>query len=142
MSRWLGSERGSQIVEFALVAPILVFLLLAIPILGMGVRAWLVVEGAAREGARELAITGDVNAARARVTKEVTEVGGLAARDTKGNLLFGPGDVEITLTGSAATVAVTYRQPTFLPNLGNLIGVNLGSYFTVKGKATFRPEMR
>jgi Flp pilus assembly protein TadG len=45
-------ERGDAIVEFALVAPILLLILFGILEVGRVVDAWIVVQNAAREGAR------------------------------------------------------------------------------------------
>jgi Flp pilus assembly protein TadG len=52
----MSDERGEALVEFALVAPILVLILVSILELGRVVDAWLVVHNAAREGARAGAV--------------------------------------------------------------------------------------
>lgn len=52
MARWVSEERGEAVVEFALLAPLLVLILVSILELGRVVDAWLVVHNAAREGAR------------------------------------------------------------------------------------------
>lgn len=140
MRRRREQQRGSQIVEFALIAPILVFLVLSVPILGMIVRSWLVVEAAAREGARVLAIRGDAPAARERAYQEVTLFGGLP---TQGGVLFSANDIH--MSPNEGIVVVTYRQPTYVPFLGNLMNagdLNLGPYFVVQGRARFLREGR
>ncbi|HWI61509.1 MAG TPA: TadE/TadG family type IV pilus assembly protein [Symbiobacteriaceae bacterium] len=136
--RWVRDQRGSQIVEFALIAPILISLVLMVPILGMAVRAWVVTEGAAREGARVLGVTGDASAACDRAFQEVTVFGQLPAT-SGGKTLFSRQDISLNL--STGEVVVFYRQPTVLPALGQLLNGNrLSDYFEVVGRARFRLE--
>lgn len=136
---WL-EERGSQIVEFALIAPILIYLVLMVPVLGMAVRAWVVVEGAAREGARVLAVTGSTTVACDRAYREVTLYGQLAAKSGEADL-FRRSD--ITFNEATGEVTVRYRQPTYLPGLGLLLnGSRLDDYFEVSGRASFLSEQR
>lgn len=136
--RWLRDQQGSQIVEFAMIAPILVSLVLLVPILGMAVRAWIVTEGAAREGARVLAVTGNVSAACDRAYDEVTLFGQLPTK-YGGQTLFAESD--ITVNRATGEVSVLYRQPTVLPALGQLLNGDLmADYFQVVGKARFLPE--
>jgi len=63
----LGGERGAVAVEFALIFPVLLLLVLGILEFGLGYHAWDVTQNAAREGARMGAVTPDVGAIRARV---------------------------------------------------------------------------
>ena len=62
-------DRGSAVVEFALVVPLVLLLLLGVVEVGLVARGQLMVISAAREGAREAAATPDpaaaVRAARA-----------------------------------------------------------------------------
>jgi len=134
----LADERGSQIVEFALIAPILIYLLLMVPVLGMLVRAWVVVEIAAREGARTLAVTGNPELACQRAFQEVTVYGGLPEGGKNGanfRRSF------ITYNLAEGRVTVEYRQPTYMPGLGLLLGGDpMDERITVRGEATFMPE--
>jgi Flp pilus assembly protein TadG len=54
--RWVGSsghsERGQSVVEFALIVPLLLFLMLGVVDFGRGVGAYVALSHAAREGAR------------------------------------------------------------------------------------------
>lgn len=135
-------ERGSQIVEFALVAPLLCFLVLSAPVLGMAVRAWFVVEAAAREGARVAAITGDVAQARQRACHAVTAVGQLRT-EAGGTALFAcdGAHVDVQFTTAGAEVTVVYHQPTIIPGLGALLGGESWSGpFRLVGRAIYLPE--
>ncbi|MGP0224887.1 MULTISPECIES: TadE/TadG family type IV pilus assembly protein [unclassified Paenarthrobacter] len=58
------SERGAVAVEFALLAPVLVLLVLGIMEFGRAYNAQVSLSNAAREGVRVMAISNDVTAAR------------------------------------------------------------------------------
>jgi Flp pilus assembly protein TadG len=57
------SDRGAVTVEFALILPILLILLVGIIEFGQAYNTQIALQGAAREGARALALGEDVNAA-------------------------------------------------------------------------------
>lgn len=134
----LREERGSQIVEFALIAPILLYLILMVPVLGMLVRSWVVVEIAAREGARTLAVTGDPEVACQRAYREVTVYGGLPEGGDDGTFFRRS---YITYNVAEGRVTVEYRQPSYMPGLGLLLGGRrLDDTIPVRGEATFMPE--
>jgi Flp pilus assembly protein TadG len=95
-------QRGDAIVEFVLVLPILLLLLFGILEVGRVVDAWIVVQNAAREGARSGALaptTGAVNAAQN------------AARDYMQTAFSSRSDVDSTSVGtpviSSDAVSVT-----------------------------------
>lgn len=134
----LKEEKGSQIVEFALIAPILVYLLLMVPVMGMLVRAWVVTEIAAREAARTLAVSGSGEMACERAYQEVTLYGGLPEGGAS-NPYFRRHF--ITYNAAEGRVVVEYRQPTYMPGLGLLMGGDpMDEQITVRGEATFMPE--
>lgn len=138
MLRRLRDARGSQIVEFALIAPILIYLLLMVPVMGMLVRAWVVAEIAAREAARTLAISGNTALACERAYQEVTLYGGLPEGDSA-NPFFQRSF--ITYNAAEGRVAVEYRQPTYMPGLGLLLGGDpMDEQIPVRGEATYMPE--
>ena len=72
------SERGSAVVEFALVVPLVLALLLAVVEVAVVGRAQLELIGAAREGAREAATNPDP-ASAVRATRGALGGGGAAA---------------------------------------------------------------
>lgn len=108
------SQRGQALVEFALVLPFLVSLLVGLLLFGLGLHAKSVLTEAAAEGARVYAITGDAAAARDAAAEVIdqaqlpTSMGGL--------LLFDPdADISVAQDGTDGIVAITYRQPTLVP---------------------------
>ena len=104
----LRSEHGQAAVEFALVAPVLVVLLLAIVQAGIAFNHYLAVTDAARAAARE-AITARV----AGVTvPQIQQAAQSAAADLNpaqlGVAVADPSDPTFTQSGSTLTVTVTY----------------------------------
>ncbi len=65
--RRVGDERGAIVVEFALIVPVLLLLVLGIIEFGFGYHAWDATQNAAREGARLGAVSPDVAEIEARV---------------------------------------------------------------------------
>lgn len=101
-----GDRRGSAAVELALVLPLALMVALALLQVGLLTRDALVVAGAAREGAREAAVTVD----DARITEAALRGGGgLPASRT---------EVAVDRAGGAGdpvTVRVRYRAPVLVP---------------------------
>lgn len=133
MSMWrrLRSQRGSQMVEFALIAPIMLFLVLSIPAFGMTVRSWIVVSSAAREAAREAGlyrqnISDDQRRARAVAMAANEVLATLPAGEPKkpGDpppYFHAARDVSVAVASGKVTVTVSYRQPAYLPLLSKLL---------------------
>lgn len=96
-----GSERGAAAVEFALVLPVLIMLLLGIVEFGRIYNIQISVTNAAREGARVMAIGNDPGAAQT------------AAELSLGASNIGADSVVVTPTdcdgGGTATVTVTHH---------------------------------
>jgi Flp pilus assembly protein TadG len=101
----VGDERGAVAVEFALIFPVLVLLLVGIIEFGTMFNAQLLVQGAAREGAREMAVSGSVADAQAAALGVAP---GLAPALTSA-------DVTVSATtctdGADITVTVHYDKP-------------------------------
>ena len=109
MSR--ASERGAVAVEFAIVAPVLVMLLLGIVEFSRAYNAQASLSAAAREGVRVMAITGNQTTARsAAKTAAVSLRPGL--QDT--NINFGAPCPSTISTGTSpqATITITYSLST------------------------------
>lgn len=144
----LRDERGSQMVEFALIGPIVIYLVLAIPVFGMFTRTWLVVSAAARDGARAGALVSSSDSARrSRAIAEAAAAVYLphtATAGGKSHTYFDPNrDVNVFIAGDHITVAVTYHQPSYLPLLGALLGGSgprLGDTVPLTARASFRLE--
>lgn len=98
--------RGSATVEFALVLPLVLTMALALLQVGLLVKDRLVVEEAARAGARQAAVSGDDGATR----QAVIDAG--ASLDPDGLTV---GIERGTEAGSAVTVTVSYEDRVVLP---------------------------
>jgi hypothetical protein len=128
-------------VEFALVAPLLITLLLAIMVMGLVVNSKVVVAGAAREAGRTWAIEKNDTIARAKAADTIRD-GGLHYT-AAGQVLFDSGqDVQFQRQGDYIHVTVTYRQPTFFPLLARLIDPDSPNdgIISLKSEAVFRVE--
>lgn len=120
------SEDGSAAVEFALVLPLVLTAALALVQVGLIARDALVVAHAAREGAREAAVTTNDT----QVRNAVIDRGGLAADTTTV-------DVDRSGTGGeAVTVRVDHRIPLVVPFVGWLLPDDVA----VRASATMRQE--
>lgn len=120
-------ERGAAVVEFALVVPILLLLVMGIAEFGRVYYIQTTLSQAAREGAREMALKN--NAASAKST----------ARSSADPLVLTNGQISVspstciasgTTPAALATVTITYPVA-FLTSL-------FGSGVTVKGKGVMR----
>lgn len=110
--------RGQSLVEFALVVPIFVLIVLGIFDVGRAVFNYSTVANAAREGAREAVVNQDAVAVRA------------AAKDA--GIGLGLTDADITLAPCAAqdcpySVTVTYDYEPVTPLIGPLFNPTLSS---------------
>jgi len=120
--RLLSDERGAAAVEFALVFPLLIVLLFGIIEFGAMYNAQLMVTGAAREGARSMAVTGDAATAK------------LATIDAATGVALTASDIVVSAATCAAgtnvTVTITHDQH-FLTGM-------FGASVDLSGKATRR----
>jgi Flp pilus assembly protein TadG len=125
--RRTGSERGSAVVEFALLLPVLLLLLLALAQVGVLARDRLLLVQASRAGAREAAIT-DVE----------SEVLGAATRAAPGldPARLGLAVDRVGERGAPVTVRLSYE----VPIAGVLAGWLLPSVVTLGAEATSRQE--
>ena len=106
------SERGAVAVEFAIVAPVLVMLLLGIMEFGRAYNAQASLSAAAREGVRVMAITN--NAAAARTAAKNTAVS-LQPGLTDANIVFRDLDAPTSSTcvpGHRMSITITYNLST------------------------------
>lgn len=104
MSR--ASERGAVAVEFAILAPVLVMLLLGIMEFGRAYNAQASLSAAAREGVRVMAISNDQVAARTAAKNAAVS---LKPALTDGNISFG---VASCAPNAQMTVTISYNLST------------------------------
>lgn len=139
----LRSERGAEIIELAMVTPILLLLLGAIVDFGFVFRSWEVVTNAAREGARvgilpnsTCTATGSTDPLQQRVEAYLNS-SGIAGATIEAQQTF-----DAVNNINVCTVRVAMSQP--LPSLG-IFGQFVGGGFTtvqVAGGATMRTEVQ
>lgn len=129
-----GSERGAAAVEFALIVPVLLLLLFGIIEFGRVYNAQIELSGAAREGARVMAIQNNPTAARAATRLGAPSLNP-ALTDAQISVLTNGTDPSSCLTAAGtptltATVTATYPL-TFLTGM-------FGSSITITGKAVMQ----
>jgi Flp pilus assembly protein TadG len=121
-------ERGTATAEFALVLPLVLLMALALVQVGLLVKDQIVVEEAARAGAREAAVTTDDAEARDAA------IAAAVSLDTD--------QLEVTVdreggVGSAVNVTVVYHAPIDIPLVSWLFPADVD----VTGVATMRQEV-
>lgn len=142
MKRVLKTERAQSLVEFALVLPIFLILILATIDFGWGLRAYITATNSAREGAR----TGAVGEAADKITQSAIDRS--AGMLSSGNLAVEWRDKNGALTterkpGYLVTVKVNYNYNYITP-LGGMLsaftGGTLPSPLPMKVDSTMRVE--
>ncbi|HZQ81581.1 MAG TPA: TadE/TadG family type IV pilus assembly protein [Gaiellaceae bacterium] len=104
----LRSERGQTIVEFALVGPILIVLLLAIAQGGIAFNHYLAVTDAARAGSREAIMARISSLSVATIQQTAKDAAGDLNASQVGVTVSDPTDPTLQTSGSSVTVTVTY----------------------------------
>lgn len=111
LSRGLVRERGQSLVEFAVILPVLLLLVLGTVDLGMGFKTYIALTNAAREGVRWITIhPSDQAGAKDRIAEEAIRVGledGLLV-DNGFGVSFSPDQSEYA-AGDKVTVNVSYE---------------------------------
>lgn len=120
------NDRGAAVVEFALVAPLLILLLVGIAEFGRAYYLQTTLSGSAREAVRTMALDNDSVAARA------------TARSAAAPLVLSDGQIGVTpttcvsTTGAPASATVTISYVT--PFMSGLFGTTL----TLEGRGVMR----
>ncbi|OMH34547.1 pilus assembly protein TadE [Tersicoccus sp. Bi-70] len=128
----LGSERGAAAVEFALVVPVLLLLLLGIIEFGRAYNTQIELSGAAREAARVMAVRNDATAAKAAAQAAAPS---LNPALTTGQITIGLSNGSSCAANASTTypvVTVTAAYP-----LKFLTGM-FGSTITITGKSSMQ----
>jgi Flp pilus assembly protein TadG len=116
--RLLG-ERGAAAVEFALVVPVLLLLLLGIMEYSRAFNAQSTLSAAAREGARTMALANDLGQARSAARHAAAELGVPTSAVT-----ITPSSCTGSSATTAVTVTITHRQE-FVSGFLGRTGVDL-----------------
>ncbi|MPV37015.1 TadE family protein [Georgenia subflava] len=120
-------ERGAAAVEFALVVPLLILLVLGIAEFGRAYHLQTTLSGAAREGVRVMALQDDAAAARATARAAAP---GLDLTDTQ--IEVSPSSCAVSATSPVAQATVTVTYPM------DFITGAFGADLTLTGKGTMR----
>ena len=109
-------QTGSAVVEFALVLPLVLIVALSLVQVGLLVRDRLLIEAAARAGARVAALEADVAAVRAAALGAAPDIDPAHA------------SVDVTRQGTQGdpvTVSVSYDELVHVPLIGWLFGASI-----------------
>jgi Flp pilus assembly protein TadG len=145
LGRWLRSERGAELLEFAFVVPVLMLVLAGILDMGFLFKNYEVVTNAAREGARMASLPGWVESdVKARV-HDYLNAGGLngAAAGTTVEQIVLVTDVATGRSINGVKVAVTYPHSfMILGPISQLIqGAAITKDINLRAVATMRTEV-
>jgi Flp pilus assembly protein TadG len=141
-ARWSG-ESGAELIEFALVLPLLLLMMLGIIDFGFLFQRYEVITNAAREGARVAILPGYADAdAVARVNQYLTAGGLTGAHDPA--IIGHPAPVAVGgLCVAVTSVTVTYPYTySFVGGIATYFGADgLGSRTSLKATAEMRNEL-
>jgi Flp pilus assembly protein TadG len=113
------TERGATAVEFALIVPLLIVLVLGIVEFGHAFQVQGTLSAAAREGVRLMALQNDPAAARAAVRNAATS---LTPGITDAQIVISPASCPV-LNGGSTSVRLTITYP--MPYLTGFFGTGL-----------------
>jgi Flp pilus assembly protein TadG len=119
MRKGLRTERGATAVEFALVVPLLIVLMIGIAEFGRAFQVQGTLSAAAREGVRLMALQNDPAAARAAVRDAASS---LDPGITDAQIVISPASCPVLNSGSTS-VRVTINYP--MPYLTGFFGTGL-----------------
>ncbi len=131
MKNGIRQVRGQSLVEFALVVPILILIIVGTFDLGFAVYADNTLSLAAREGAR-YAVTRRTTATDADICQRVSQ--SAAALTVTCTVTWTPGRTQ----GSTVSVTATANYTPLTPVIGNLVGS--GGHITLTGKSSMYVE--
>lgn len=132
------SRRGQALVEFALILPVLIVMMMGVVDLGRGIYAYNAISNAAREGGRTAIVNQDLADIRSRAAAQATALGIPSSAPTSctSGVPGGPSGVCVSFVmpdlttdcsatlavGCQAVVTVKYTFTPITPVIGNLIG--------------------
>ncbi|MGI6093514.1 MAG: TadE/TadG family type IV pilus assembly protein [Negativicutes bacterium] len=129
IKKYIRDNRGQAVVEFALIVPVLLLLVLGIMEFSMVIHQYMVVAGASREGARAAALGGSDADIEAAVQNAVSGL-------DSAKLIVTPSPTPTRTQGDPVTVTVTYPFKPVTP----LIGAFFSEDYRIKGITVMRVE--
>ena len=120
MREGLGTERGATAVEFALIVPLLIVLVLGIAEFGRAFQVQATLSAAAREGVRVMALQNDPAAAKAAVRDAATS---LSPSITDAQISISPSTCPTTGGTTYVRLTINYSSPFLTDFFGD--GVDL-----------------
>ncbi|HSH79425.1 MAG TPA: TadE family protein [Herpetosiphonaceae bacterium] len=132
-------QGGQNLVEFALMLPVLVIILLGVLDLGRSFYTYISLTNAAREAAREAALTGSTSSAQ--VTREYTALDGANLSGcVNGSLTFTGSEQSFADGTKIYTARVSCRFQLVTPLMGQVVGAGANNRITIGSNATFAKE--
>lgn len=131
ISKFIKNNRGQTVVEFALVVPWLVLMLVGIIEFGLVLNQYMVMTAAAREGARSAALGADDRAVTGVVKAAIS-----SQNIDKSIVLVEINPSNARLRGNSVSVTVSYP----LKTVTNVMNVFFSETPTIQGSATMRIE--
>lgn len=143
LARRAGEESGAELIEFALVFPMLLLLAAGIADFGFLFQRYEVVTNAAREGARMAGLGGTTPYTQADVTERVQsylDSGGLTAAPAV-SVTWAPTTLASGRTVNLATVVVDYpHQFNIIGPVAAMVGGTGWGTITLRGQSVMRVE--
>ena len=126
----LRNEKGQSLIEFAILLPLLLLLLMGILEFGLMLNAYLSINNSAREGAR----LGIVDGSNLEISELITNLStNLSTEDLVVNIIPLEGSRQ---SGDALTVEVIYNYQVIIPIISNI----LNDVVVLKAKTSMRIE--
>ncbi|MDA3129152.1 hypothetical protein GJS40_03625 [Aliibacillus thermotolerans] len=104
---YMKNERGSQLIEFVAVFPLIIFAFLFVWQMALVAYTVVVAEGAARDGARVAAVEGDGGAVYSRVESSAGGLDVLNVNTTRSSGAYGD-EVQVEVTVALKTIDVPF----------------------------------
>jgi Flp pilus assembly protein TadG len=136
-NRRKGSERGQSLVEFAILLPVLMIILLGVVEFGWALKAYVQEQNAAREGARYWALHSTATCSLVKGAVDATAPGTLDWTDIDALPATGVTDCTAA-TATSITVTAVYEYP-FITPLGTFV-TSIAGPLKMKSSATMRVE--
>jgi len=127
----LDRDEGASALEFALIFPILIILIVGMIQFGIIFNQWLMIEHAAREGARWAGLRNEADFVRTRVIEAASAIG-----VEPGDITITPDDPVSAQPNTSITVRVEHDAPVITPMMEAIFGAHVG----MTAQATQRVE--